>query len=44
MGSRAMLARDNLFPEIVGRSAGLHKVLDLVARIAPSDSGVLIQG
>ena len=36
--------RSELFPEIVGRSASMGKVLDLVARIAPSDSGVLIQG
>lgn len=37
-------AQTDLFPEIVGRSAGMREVLDLVARIAPSDSGVLIQG
>ena len=39
-----MQGQADLFPEIVGSSAGLRKVLDLVARIAPSDSGVLIQG
>ena len=44
MGDKAMQEQTDLFPEIVGRSAGLRKVLDLVARIAPSDSGVLIQG
>ena len=44
MGGKAVQEQADLFPEIVGRSAGLRKVLDLVARIAPSDSGVLIQG
>ncbi len=38
------VARGDLFPEIVGCSAGLQRVLDLVTRIASSDSGVLIQG
>ena len=44
MGGKAMQGQADLFPEIVGRSDVLRKVLDLVARIAPSDSGVLIQG
>ena len=41
---RNKMARGDLFPEIVGCSVGLKKVLDLVARIASSDSGVLVQG
>ena len=44
MSSTVKQTSADLFPEIVGRSAGLQQVLDLVARIAPSDSGVLIQG
>lgn len=44
MGDKIMNEQEDLFPEVVGCSAGLRKVLDLVARIAPSDSGVLIQG
>ena len=44
MRDKVIQGQADLFPEIVGRSAGLKKVLDLVARIAPSDSGVLIQG
>ncbi len=44
MDNEATRGQGDLFPEIVGRSAGLRKVLDLVVRIAPSDSGVLIQG
>lgn len=44
MGDKVTQGQVDLFPEIVGRSAGLRKVLELVACIAPSDSGVLIQG
>ena len=34
----------DLFPEIIGRSLEMRTVLDLVRRVASSDSGVLIQG
>ena len=35
---------NKLFPEIIGRSPELCSVLELVAKIAPSDSNILIQG
>jgi formate hydrogenlyase transcriptional activator len=41
---REEIARSSMFEEIVGSSDKLRKVLDQVARVAPTDSTVLIQG
>ena len=43
MGVCALQMAD-LFPEIIGHSPEIRTVLDLVRRVASSDSGVLIQG
>jgi DNA-binding NtrC family response regulator len=40
----AVLRAHDPFPEIVGRSAGIRRVLALVNKAAPTDSPVLIQG
>jgi len=41
---REQIDRDSMFEEIVGSSAALRKVLRQVAKVAPSDSTVLILG
>src|SRR5216684_8410482 len=41
---REEIVRSSMFEEIVGSSDKLRKVLDQVARVAPTDSTVLIQG
>lgn len=41
---REEIVRSSMFEEIVGSSSGLRKVLAQVARVAPTDSTVLIQG
>ena len=38
------LARREEFPDIIGNSPGLKKVLELIKKVAPTDSTVLIQG
>jgi len=41
---REEVVRSSMFEEIVGSSAALRKVLEQVAKVAPTDSTVLIQG
>src|SRR5438309_2155748 len=41
---REELVRSSMFEEIVGSSGALHKVLEQVSKVAPTDSTVLIQG
>jgi len=41
---REEIVRSSMFEEIVGSSDALRKVLEQVARVAPTDSTVLIQG
>ena len=41
---REEIVRSSMFEEIIGRSAALSRVLDQVAKVAPSDSTVLILG
>src|SRR6202045_4606829 len=41
---REQIDRESMFEEIVGSSEALRKVLDQVAKVAPSDSTVLILG
>jgi formate hydrogenlyase transcriptional activator len=41
---REQIDRDSMFEDIVGSSQALHKVLRQVAKVAPSDSTVLILG
>ncbi len=41
---RQELARRDRFDEFVGRSKALQRILQLIAKIAPTDSTVLIQG
>ena len=42
--TRQALDGAGIFPEIVGEDPGLMRVLDLVARVAPTDASVLVTG